>query len=139
MTGQKGFTLMEMVVVLIIVGIAAAFVLPNLMVSIEQTKAQAAKNNLMAIAAAEQKYYEDHGSYSTGGDPRANLSLSTTAGDLFLYNCPSVPGVGPCTNATYQCTANDGTVNLNLTLNMSGCAVIGSTITCTAGGASCPS
>lgn len=123
MAGRKGFTLIELIVVAVIVGLLAAFAIPNLINSIEQTKAQEAKNNLLAISAAQQKYFEDNGSYYYGASPIANLSLSAVANDRFSYNCSNA-------SVPYQCTATDGTVTLTTT---------GSGVNCTVGGGYCPS
>jgi type II secretory pathway pseudopilin PulG len=130
-----------MLVVLIIVGIVAAVAIPNLVNSIEQTKAQAAKNNLLAIAAAESKYYEDYGYYcgnqapnaACGANPISSLSLSAISSDPFNYSCTSV--LPPA--ASFTCQANDATVTLKVTSICSPgpCGVV----KCTAGGASCPS
>lgn len=134
MRGQKGFTLVEMVVVLIIVGIAAACLIPNLVNSIEQTNAQAAKNNLLAIAAAESKFYEDYGFYCTdvsvpscAANAIATLSLTAVGGDTFApYKC-----VSAAAPSYYTCTATDNTVKLQVTSS--------GQVTCPIGGASCPS
>jgi prepilin-type N-terminal cleavage/methylation domain-containing protein len=112
MTGSKGFTLIEILIVLVIVGIAATITIPNLINSIEQTKAQEAKNNLLAISAAQEKYFEDHGSYYYGANPNANLSLSGVTGDPFSYSC-SATGQ----NIPYNCTAGDNTDTLTLDPN----------------------
>ena len=137
MAASKGFTLMEIVVVLVIVGIAAAVTIPNLTNSIEQTKAQEAKNNLLAISAAQEKYFEDHGSYYYGANPIANLSLDVVANDPFSYSC-SATGQP----ILYNCTASDGRVSLLLDPNNSSvnnCPAGQQPVCCTAGGASCPS
>ena len=137
MAASKGFTLVEIMVVLVIVGLAAAFTLPNLISSMEQTKAQEAKNNLLAISAAQQKYFEDHGSYYYGANPNANLSLSAVASDPFSYSCSATGQTIP-----YNCTAGDGTVSLLLDPNNSSinsCPAGQQPVCCTAGGASCPS
>jgi prepilin-type N-terminal cleavage/methylation domain-containing protein len=136
MTSQKGFTLVEIVVALIIVGIGAALVVPNLINSMEQTKAQAAKNNLLAISAKQQKYYEDYGYYCSDQAPNAtcgsaanlmsNLSLTTTSGDPFTYSCAG---------AAYTCTADDTAKGGSVTLTVTNTGVV----SCTAGGGNCPS
>jgi len=115
---------MEIIVVLVIMGIAAAFIIPNLISSMEQTKAQAAKNNLLAISAAQQKYFEDTNNVSyclTGcGDTTANINnnlhLSIASNDPFTYSCSSAA-------VPYQCTASDGTDTLTLSISSVGAAV----------------
>ncbi len=118
MASSKGFTLLEIIVVLVILAGAAVLVVSNLFVSMEQTKAQAAKNNLLAISAAQQKYFEDHGGYcvptnNSCGNTQANLygslSLDMTTSDPFSYSCLAA--------SPYSCTASDGTDTLTLNPN----------------------
>jgi general secretion pathway protein G len=118
MAARKGFTLIEILIVLIIVGIVVAIAVPNFIASVEQTKAQTAQNNLMAIAAGQSKYYEDHGNYctptyscgNTQSSLYASLSLSMTANDQFIYSCSSL-------GSSYSCTAQDISDTLTLTPN----------------------
>ena len=120
---KQGFTLIEILVVLVIVGIIAAFTLPNLLTSVNQSKAGVAQNNLLAISAAESKYNEDHGAYCTGAcgtTAGINTSLNLNISDTYTYSC----GAG----APYTCTAT-ATDGSGVTLTTSGAGV-----TCTAGG-----
>ena len=114
MVNKNGFTMMEMLVVLVIVGMLAAISIPGIIASIEQTKAQTAQNNLMAIAAAQSKYYEDHANvYCPGSANMANpalftsLGLSMTQNDNFIYTCTTA-------TSPYSCTAQDTTDLLTL-------------------------
>jgi len=54
MADRKGFTIIEIIMVIMILGVLAAIALPIFSSSVEQTKAQAARNNLMAIAQPSQ-------------------------------------------------------------------------------------
>jgi prepilin-type N-terminal cleavage/methylation domain-containing protein len=134
MADRKGFTLIEIIVVLVIVGVLAAIALPSFNNSIEKTKAQTAENNLLAITAAQAKYYEDYGSYCTAttgqvancGDTTVHLNLNLNIfmqTDAANYSCAS----GGATS--YTCTWNDGTVSLTTS---------GAGVTCLAGGSACP-
>lgn len=148
MTVQKGFTLFETLVVLIILGVVVAFLLPNLIVSVEKSKAQTAKNNLLAISAAQTKYYEDNSKYciancTTIASIDQHLLLTIASNDPFSYSC-FVGAVGMGCTQPYYCTAtaNDGSVTLTLNVIQSAspaCTVIGANVSCTAGGVYCPS
>ncbi len=129
MASDKGFSMIEIVVVLIIVGILAAFTIPVFVSTIEQTKAQAAKNNLLAIAAAQQKYFEDQtpnafctASCTTTATINSNLKLGIQ--DPVNYSCSTA-------GAYYTCTWNDGTDTLTLAVNAAGTGVA---VTCVPGG-----
>lgn len=116
MTAQKAFTLVEIIIVLIIIGILTAVALPSFMISIEQTRAQTAQNNLLAIAAGQGKYYEDYGHYYYSSQANditginSSLNLSMSQNDQFTYSCGGA-------NPVYNCTAGDGTVTLMLISN----------------------
>ena len=128
MADKKGFTLIELIVVILIVGICLGFAIPNLIVSMEQTKAQSARNNLLAIAAAEQKYSEDYSVYCTTttgnvancgnnmNNLNGNLHLSMFANDPFSYSC-AVSGL------YFTCTAGDTIDSLTLTVTATGASV----------------
>jgi len=115
--------------VIMILGVLAAIALPIFSSSVEQTKAQAARNNLMAIAAGQAKYNEDHYAYclaancgSTAAINR-NFGMNIGADDPFTYSCSAA-------SAPYQCQATDGidTVTLNATLSAGN--VVQTSITC---------
>ena len=68
MAGKNGLTLIELIVVMVIIGILLYLVVPNYAVYVNNSKIQAVENNLTAIGAAEQKYFEDWGFYYYAGD-----------------------------------------------------------------------
>lgn len=64
----KGFTLVEMMVVVAIIGILAAIAMPSYQSHIEKTHLAAAKNHLLDIVAQmRQNKLRNNGSYSTAG------------------------------------------------------------------------
>lgn len=62
---QKGFTLIEIMVVVVILGILAAIVVPKIMSRPEQAKIVKAKQDILAIGEALDMYKLDNGSYPT--------------------------------------------------------------------------
>ncbi len=125
---KKGINLIEIVVVLVIVGLLATLSIPVLNASFEQSRVQSAKNNLMAMAAAQQKFAEDFsagyclnagvnpsGLTVTCGDSKADLNTNLHIGisDNFAYACAS-PLVGDPAGTVYRCTAQDAFVTLTL-------------------------
>lgn len=122
---RKGMTLMEIMVVLIIIGIAAAFFFPNFNTSTQQAYAQAAENNLLAIYSAQVNYFNNNngvycinsGANPTCGDSLAhlntNLNLNISDSVYTDYHCATDP-------SGFLCTATNG----NTTLNINNTAVV---------------
>lgn len=62
---QRGFTLIEIMVVVIILGVLGALVLPNVMSRPDHAKLTAARTDLQSIATALEIYRLDNGRYPT--------------------------------------------------------------------------
>ena len=160
---NEGLTLIEIVIVLVIIGTLVVIALPSYINSQEVSKAQSAENNLLAVAAAQSKFYEDYNSFcssqavpiatcfcvntgtnptgftavcgDSGADLSANLHLNLSTGDPFFanYQC-AVPLGGDPAGTLYRCTTNDGTDTLTLLASATA-----NTVTCTPVGSKCPS
>ncbi|MGI6554705.1 MAG: type II secretion system protein [Bacillota bacterium] len=63
---EKGFTLIELVVVVIILGILAVALVPAVTGRVEQAKESRYKSDLEAIATAARLYYIDEGEWPSG-------------------------------------------------------------------------
>jgi len=80
---KKGFTLIELMIVVAIIGILAAIAIPNFLKFQAKSKMSEAKTNLGAIYTGETSYFGEQNSYgdfnainwSPSGTPRYHFSL----------------------------------------------------------------
>ena len=63
--GERGFTLLEMMIVLVIIAVIAGLVTVNVMGRPDEAKATTTKSNITSINAALKMYRLDNGNYPT--------------------------------------------------------------------------
>ena len=63
--GEKGFTLVELAIVIVIIGVLASFGVPRFRDAVERSKAGESLNYLSAIRAAQERYAAREGTYAT--------------------------------------------------------------------------
>ena len=61
----QGFSLVELAVVVIIIGVLAAFGVPRFRDSVERSKASEAFNYLSSVRSAQERYHSLRGTYAT--------------------------------------------------------------------------
>jgi type IV pilus assembly protein PilA len=64
---RKGFTLIELMIVVAIIGILAAIAIPNFIKFQARSKQSEAKTNLKAVFTAEKSWYGEHDTYASFG------------------------------------------------------------------------
>ena len=62
---QLGFTLVELLVVMVIIGVLSAIALPNFINQVGKARETEAKNNLGAIGRAQQAYHFEHKTFAS--------------------------------------------------------------------------
>lgn len=105
---NSGFTLLEIIIVIIIVGVLAALALPKFFSTIEQSRAAEAFGQLNAVRGAMERCYLLTGEYDDCSDLGAALDIedpNSVNGRLFDYVVSTTSG-----SDIYTITATRNTV-----------------------------
>src|SRR5574339_335445 len=86
---SRGFTLVELAVVIIIIGVLAAFAVPRFLDSVERSKAAEAFNYLSAVRAAQERYQVRQGTYA---DDVTKLDIQMPTPKYFSVGTPAAGG-----------------------------------------------
>lgn len=82
---QKGFTLIEAMIVVATIGILAAIAIPNYTAYVKRGKAAEATSNLANLRVQMEQFYQDNRTYVGGPCAPATGAVN------FTYACPVVP------------------------------------------------
>ncbi|AYC34320.1 type IV pilin protein [Pseudomonas cavernae] len=108
MSNSKGFTLIELMIVVAVIGILAAIAYPNYTEHVRKGRRAEAKAALMEGAQALERYYSTHGSYlDAGGNLAAVFAAQSPASGAANY---AIAAEGASTATTYQLRATRGGV-----------------------------
>lgn len=85
-TGQTGYTLIEMMIVIAIIGILTNLALPNMQRSIIRAKETSLKKTLFVLRDVIDQYYADHGKFPE--------SLENLTEENYIRSLPKDPFTG---------------------------------------------
>lgn len=112
-TGQQGFTLVELMIVVIIGAILAAVALPAYQNHVKTSRAKAAAADLVALSASVETIFQRQLAYPTSSDMNQFKTWKASSLDFFDYSYHPAPEL----NVHYKLEA----VGKN---TMSGCKII---------------
>jgi type IV pilus assembly protein PilE len=110
MNQQKGFSLIELMIVVVIIGILAAIAIPNYRDYVTRGRIPDATSNLASKRIQMEQWYQDNRDYSTA--PICAAADSTTS-QYFTFTCDNLSattytltatGQGSMANFTYTVT-----------------------------------
>jgi prepilin-type N-terminal cleavage/methylation domain-containing protein len=107
---SKGFTLIELMIVVVIIGILAALAIPRFMRSTTKSKQSEAKQLLKQIYTMQRAYRQEFNTYACNGVVADSANTATLA----------VIGVDVMTNARYSYTVAAGPLAFTATANATG-------------------
>lgn len=81
-TNSKGFTIIELLVVIVIIGILVALALPQLFAAQARGRDTERKNDLKNIKTQLETYFNDEGSYPTGTLEAERETLNLSEADI---------------------------------------------------------
>lgn len=103
---RQGFTLIELMIVIAIIGVLAAIAVPNFKAARERANTRACYANQKTVVGAMEMYNLDKNTKRTVLDPSFFQSLKSGG---YLQSVPQDPGQGVGTSSNYQATdANNG-------------------------------
>ncbi len=113
---KEGFTLIELMIVIAIIGILAAIAIPQFSAYRQRSYNSAAQSDIRNIATAQEAYYVDFSTYSSdpaqlsgtyGYMPTTSVTVNISGVGVSAY---TITGFHSAGNRTYTLTGPGGTI-----------------------------
>jgi prepilin-type N-terminal cleavage/methylation domain-containing protein len=112
----KGFTLIELVIVIVIIGILATISVPIYRGYTRRAMAAEANSLAGAIANSEKAYYAEHSTYFTAASTTNDTTLSVDASSNKYFTTFSVAQTGTAFTVTIPAPASGDASGISVTL-----------------------
>lgn len=106
MSSRKGFTIIELLIVVVILGLLASIAIPKLAATKDKTKMASVKNDLRNTMTAQEAYFADYSTFGTLSQLQAASNYNLSTG-----NTGAVTGV----SNGYTATISNPTISMGLT------------------------
>jgi type IV pilus assembly protein PilE len=119
---MKGFTLIELMVVILIVGILSGIAYPSYLDYIQKSRRAEAQSTLIDLASRQEMYYLDHHEYATNLSSDLGMSanpLITVNGYYSIQTSSATPTIGFVLTATAIAQQSDDSDCATLSINES--------------------
>jgi len=117
---KKGFTLLELIIVIVILGVLASLGITQYTKVVEKGRTAEARMILGQLRTAQRAYYLEHSSYTDIDNLSVEAPTSCKHTHFFYYYCASRDGA--CT--AYRCTIGgkepNATTSYNISLDING-------------------
>ena len=106
MSTRKGFTIIELLIVVVILGLLASIAIPKLAATKDKTKMASVKNDLRNTMTAQEAYFADYSTFGTLSQLQAASNYNLSTGNT-----------GTVTGASngYTATISNPTISMGLT------------------------
>ena len=87
LAGQRGFTLVELMIVVVVIGILTSIALPNYTDYVRRSRASAAVSEMASFGARMEQFYLDNRNYGTGA-----CGVATPTAPNYAFACALTGG-----------------------------------------------
>lgn len=105
MTNKKGFTIIEILIVVVVIGILAAVVLPSYQSSVAKSRRADARAALADLAVKQEKFFAQNNTYTTEISAETGLAVGRTTSRALFYNLTVTACAGGAISRCYLLTA----------------------------------